>query len=92
MVLRNSSIFSLLLSVSLRIVLDSSLLSSYTRVPATSLSSFSRCESGAVAIWLILPCNVLVVKFGAIDLYTNSIWVHLSLIQYAIHSLNLILI
>lgn len=31
----------------------SSLRSSYTRVPATSLSSFRRWESGAVAIWLI---------------------------------------
>lgn len=41
----------------LKISLDSSLLSSYTRVPATSLKSFNLCESGAVAIWLILPYN-----------------------------------
>ncbi|TNN62152.1 hypothetical protein EYF80_027642 [Liparis tanakae] len=36
-----------------RLEILSSLRSSYTRVPATSLSSFRRWESGAVAIWLI---------------------------------------
>lgn len=42
-----------LIPVSFMSEILSSLRSSYTRVPATSLSSFRRCESGAVAIWLI---------------------------------------
>ena len=39
--------------VSLKMPLLSSRRSSYTLVPATSRRSFRRCESGAVAIWLI---------------------------------------
>ena len=45
---------SLLPSVSLRMPLLSSLLSSCTLVPPTSLSGFRLWESGPVAIWLIL--------------------------------------
>ena len=46
--------------VSLRIALLSSFLSSYTRVPATSRSSFSRCTSGDRASWLIWSVCVCV--------------------------------
>lgn len=42
-----------LLPVSFMREMLSSFRSSYTRVPATSLRSFKRWESGAVAIWLI---------------------------------------
>lgn len=43
----------MLLPVSFMREILSSLRSSYTLVPATSLNSFRRWESGAVAIWLI---------------------------------------
>lgn len=51
----------------------SSLRSSYTRVPATSLSSFRRCESGAVAIWLIC-INIRIIAHEMQSISCRPLW------------------